>query len=159
MGILAGLRGTPKESRTQFFFRDDGKFIFRRLELEDTFLQEKKDGEIVAGWKHFFKTQFPFSGYGNITADMVTLGFSRDIILDPAGIVPKEDKPKTGKTVDGEGRTLPKPWLVDVGNARRLKMIATRGQSQVTDWLIWILGSALILELLIAGIIIGTRGE
>jgi hypothetical protein len=158
MGIFAGLQGTPKESRTQLFFRDDGKFIFRRLELEDTFLQEKKDGAIVAGWKHFFKTQFPFPGYGRIPADMVTLGFSRDIILDPLGMIPSDEKPKAGENRDREGRTMPKAWLVDVGNARRLKMIAARGQSQMTDKLVWILGGALLLELLIVGIIMGTRG-
>ena len=82
MGTFTNILGAPKEKRTQLFFRDDGKFIFRKLEIEDTFLVEKFNKEVVKGWKHYFKLQVPFPGLKGIAADMVTMGCDRDIVLD-----------------------------------------------------------------------------
>ena len=88
----------PKEKRTQLFFRSDGKFEFRRMELEDAMIVEKnKDGEIISGWPHFYQAQYPFPGYKNIPADMVTLSHARDIILDPHKLVPIDELPETAK--------------------------------------------------------------
>jgi hypothetical protein len=139
--------GTPKESRTQLLFRDDGKFIFRKLEVEDTFLQEKnKDNVIVKGWKHFYKLQFPFPGGQGVKADMVTLSFSRDVVLDPYNLIDYRDIP------DNKGNPAKvgiAQWLVDVGQARRLKMIVKRGKGSIYDKITLFLGAGFMLEILI----------
>lgn len=157
MGLLGIFGGTEKEKRTQLFFRDDGNFVFRRLEIEDTFLVVKKDGDIVKGWKHFFKNQFPFGGYSGIGADMVTLSFDRDIILDPYNLVSNKEKPGEVVAQDSKGNgkgqlKSVQPWLVEVGNARRLKMISNRGKGSIFDKIVLFIGATLMFEVLIIGI-------
>jgi len=164
MGLLGLFGGVEKEKRTQLFFRDDGSFVFRRLEIEDTFLVVKKDGDIVKGWKHFFKNQFPFGGYSNIGADMVTLSYDRDIILDPYNLVGEKEKPDEAVAQDSKGNgkgqiKSAQPWLVEVGNARRLKMISNRGKSSIFDKIVLFIGATLIFEVLIIGIMVAaSRG-
>lgn len=153
-----GLFGAPKEKGLQLYFRDDGRFIFRRLELEDTFLEEKNNEHvIIRGWKHFFKNQFPFAGYKGIKPGMVTLSCGRDVVLDPYDLVPDTEKPDKGT------KELIKPivratnivkWLVEVGNARRLKLMAKRAKNVATDRIILFLGAGLMVELLIIAIIV-----
>jgi len=115
MGTFSNILGAPKEQRTQLFFRDDGKFIFRKLPIVDTFLVEKKGDDIVKGWKHFYKLQFPFAGFKGISADMVTMGFDRDIILDPFNIIDEKDKPDVRKKINEN------PWITDVADGQRYK--------------------------------------
>lgn len=153
-----GVFGPTKEMRTQCHFRDDGTIEIRPLEIEDTFLIERgKDGEIRRGWKHFYRNQYPFPGHGKIKPDMVTLSYDRDIILDPFGILendvanPKNSSRTVVDITDGskvhlEGTTA---WLSEVGEARRLKMMANRGKRTNTDKVILFLGVALMLQIFI----------
>lgn len=153
--------GIPKERRTQLYFRDDGAFLFRQLEIEDTFLVERdNNGEITKGWKHFFRNQFPFDGYKNIKRDQVTLSYGRDIILDPYNLIQDdEDNPQKGTAkvvldvVNGEKQLKgTKAWLSDVGEARRLKMMANRSKSTNYNKVVMFLGVAGVVLLLILGI-------
>ncbi len=93
-----GLFSTTKEMRTQLFFRDDNKFQFIKREVKYSCLIESKGEELIRAWKHFYCNQFYFPGYKNIPADNVTLGFTRDIILDPFNKIPTgestNEKPK-----------------------------------------------------------------
>jgi len=149
----------PKERRTQLHFRDDGSFEFRKLEIEDTFLVEKNKDEIIRGWKHFYRNQFPFVGFKSIKPDQVTMSFDRDIILDPYGLI-KDDKDNPEKR-EAKGQLVGvKAWLSDVGEARRLKMMANRSKSKSYNMIIIFLGSALMIELLILGIgVLVNRGS
>ena|SRR3990172_7909042 len=125
MGLFSKL-GIGKERRTQLFFRDDGKFVFRRLPIEDTVLEQKVNGEVKSCWKHFFQLQFPFQGYKNIGADMVTLGYARDIILDPFGILPAGEKPIPGHRLDKE-------WITEVAETQRYKHQNKPQKTLLTD--------------------------
>lgn len=107
--------GTPKEKRTQLRFRDDGKFTFRKMFIEDTFLVEKIKDIIIKGWKHFYKLQFPFPGGEGIPADMVTLAFDRDIILDPYNILDEKEKPSRNRNINDN------PWITEVAEGQRYK--------------------------------------
>lgn len=107
--------GTPKEKRTQLRFRDDGKFTFRKMYIEDTFLVEKIKDIIIKGWKHFYKLQFPFPGGEGIPADMVTLAFDRDIILDPYNILDEKEKPSRNRNINDN------PWITEVAEGQRYK--------------------------------------
>jgi hypothetical protein len=153
------LFGAPKEKRTQLYFRDDAKFLFRKQDIIDTFLVDKKDNAIVNGWKHFFKNQFPFAGFKNIPADMVTISFARDIIFDPYNLVSKQERPenwgqsKTDLKKEGTEKNSIQSWLVDVGHARRLKMIAKRAKSSSYDRLVVFLGAGFVIEIIVIGII------
>lgn len=155
--MFENILGTPKEKRTQLHFRDDGTFEFRRLEIEDTFLIERKGDEIVRGWKHLYRNQFPFAGYRSIKPDQVTLSFDRDIILDPYNLVGGEDDPaKSAKVVldavEGEKEIKgTRAWLSDIGEARRLKLLANRAKKNNYNKIIMFLGVALMIELLIIG--------
>lgn len=77
-----------KEKKTQLYFRDDNKFQFIKRELIYSCLVERASGALIRAWKHFYGAQLFFPGYKRMSADSVTLGFSRDIILDPFNKIP-----------------------------------------------------------------------
>lgn len=138
--------GAAKERRTQLFLRDDGKFTFRKLPIQDTFMVEKKGDEVVKGWKHFFKLQFPFPGYKRMKPDMVTLGYDRDIILDPFGIVKDADKPDKNKPINEN------KWITEIAETQRYKHQAKPGTQLLMNKVTIFVGVAtLIIVLAIAG--------
>jgi len=92
------LFGTQKEQRTQLYFRDDGRFIFRKLDIENTFLVEKtKTGEASKAWMLRYKLLKRFDGFKGIGADMVTVSYARDIVFDPFSQLKVNEKPEKGK--------------------------------------------------------------
>ena len=96
MGFL-NIFGAPREKGAQLYFRDDGGFIFRRLDIEDAFLVEKDNHkEIVKAWMMKYKLLKRFDGYKNIGAGMVTLSFGRDIIFDLFNQLANAEKPEQG---------------------------------------------------------------
>lgn len=157
--FLDNIFGTnQKDNRTQLHFRDEGTFEFRTLPIEDTFLVEKVKDEIVRGWKHFYRNQFPFPGYKGMRSDLVTLSYDRDIILDPYGLVNDDRDNPEKKTVQGQPGGV-RAWLIEIGEARRLKMMANRSKTKNYNMVIIFLGSALMIELLIIGIgVLANRG-
>ena len=76
------------EYKTHLFFHDNNVFVFLKRPLDFSCLVEKAAGKMVNAWKHFYSSQLYFPGYKNISADTVTLGFSRDVILDPFNKIP-----------------------------------------------------------------------
>lgn len=84
----------------QQLFRDDLTVIFRKLPIKHTALQEIKNDTVIRGWKHFYKTQYPFNGYKGLPSGMVTLSFERDIVLDPHEILDENDLPPKHITPD-----------------------------------------------------------
>ena len=109
--------GPPKEQKTQLYFREDNKFQFVRRRLEYSCLVERKGDLMLRGWKHFYGNQLFFPGYKKISADAVTLGFARDIILDPFDKIPKGDavseKPKA------KDRPQLKKWIAQIAENQR----------------------------------------
>jgi len=90
--------GPPKEKGTQLYFRDDGGFQFRKIDIEDTFLVEKIGrGEINKAWMMRYKLLKRFDGFKNISADMVTISYARDIVFDPFDQLNLSEKPEKGK--------------------------------------------------------------
>ena len=127
--MFENILGKPKEKRTQLHFRDDGAFEFRRLEIEDTFLVEKKNDEIIKGWKHFYRNQFPFAGYKGIKPDQVTLSYDRDIILDPYNLVDEKDKPDKHRKIKWF-----KESMFICGFSVRLRGVFSVSQSRREGW-------------------------
>jgi len=100
-----------KEKQLQLYFREDGKVQFRMLEVEDTFLVEKKNGQRIAAWKLAYKLLLPFAGYGDIKPGNVTVSYARDIIFDPFKLLKDAEKPDKSKSIA-------KPWIKDVAESQ-----------------------------------------
>jgi len=139
MGLFSGIIGTPKEQRTQLYFRDDGSFLFRKLDVEDGFLVEKnKAKEIIKAWMMRYKLLKRFDGYKNISADMVTLSFARDIVFDPFNQLKEGEKPD-------KGADLVKGFVRKIAEAKCYKHEQTAKGSLFMDKLVVFLGTTMIL--------------
>ena len=95
-----------------FYFKENGNARFDRMDIEDTFFIEKKNGRGVRAWKNFYKLMLPFEGYKNVRRDMVTLAYARDIIYDPFNALSTEERPNALDI---------KPWVAEVLNGQRHK--------------------------------------
>ena len=145
-----------KEKAGQLYFRDDHKFTFRFLELEDTIMVERnKDKTVKNGWKHFYSLEFPCAGYKGVAQPgSYTLSYGRDVIFDLYGILPDADKPDKGlppaKGLQRVDNII--KWLVNIGNVQRMKIIAKRSKNQVYERITLFLGIGLMLQFLIIAI-------
>jgi len=136
MNIL-GL-GVPKEKSTQLYFRDDGGFIFRKLDIEDGFLVEKKSGEIIKAWVMRYKLLKRFDGYKGVGADKVTISFARDIVFDPYNQLKDSEKPD-------KGDSLIKDFVRKIATAKCYKHEQTAKGSLFVDKLVLFMGFTMIL--------------
>lgn len=105
MGVLDFLFGQSNKlqdnsKRTQLYFRDDGRFCFRKLPVYAGALVRKKGDRLIEGWEHHYNNQFSFDGYNNISGDLVTINSARDVIHDPHDIVNANDKPDKSHKLD-----------------------------------------------------------
>ena len=104
------------EKKTQLYFGDDDTFQFIKRPLQYSCLLGKDGERLKRGWRHSFSGQYIFHGYKNIPADTITLGYSRDIILDPHNKVPITDdtsgKPRTTSTDI-------KKWIAQIAETMR----------------------------------------
>lgn len=125
---------STKEKKVQLYFRGDGKFQFRTLELEYGCLIERAGDQMIKAWKHFFSTELPFAGYRSIRPAMVTMGHGLDIILDPFNRVPEGDstseKPRKGS------RNI-RDWIAHVAEVQRQVFRTKRKTSYLTNAIIW----------------------
>ena len=139
-----------KERKTQLFFRDDNKFQFVKRSLMYSCLVEKSGDVLKNAWKHFYGCQLPFPGYKNIPADMVTLGYSRDIILDPFDKVPKgeemSEKPNT------KDKNSLKKWIAKIAENQRHIFRAKRENIFLMDRITWVLVAIAFIMALAWGI-------
>lgn len=149
MEFLDNLLGQGTEKRTQLYIHDDGSFEFRKLEFAETCLVEKRDSVVTKAWKHFYSSELPFNGYKNMHADMVTLGFDRDFILDPFDKVPITDNPASGKPRRTEGEI--RHWTSQVAESQRYKVMNKPGSSLLVNKITIFLGVTLILMVLLLG--------
>ena len=143
---MAALFGR-KEWKTQLHFQDDNKFHFKKRLVEFSCLVEKSNGELVRGWKHFFGNQLYFPGYKSISADTVTLGCDRDIILDPFNKIPVGDSvSEKPKSKDSKGMAK---WLAKVAENQRHIYRSKRKNTIKEDFANWCLMSVLGIMVLV----------
>ena len=139
-----------KEYKIQLYFQDDDKFRFVRRLVEYSCLVEKGKGELVRGWKHFFGNQYYFAGYKGISAGTITLGFARDIILDPFNKIPTGDtvseKPKSR---DASGL---KKWIAKIAENQRHIYRTQRKSTFKEDFINWCLMGVLVVMVLMWGL-------
>lgn len=134
-----------KEYKTQLYFRDDNKFEFKKREVKFSCLVAKVRDELTHAWKHFFNNQYYFAGYKRISADTVTLGYSRDIILDPFNRVPIGIEP--GEKPKAEKQSL-RDWIAKVATTQRHTFSSKRQQSRSSDVINWSLAVVLLIMIM-----------
>lgn len=139
--------GPPKERRTQLYFRDDGGFMFRKLDIEDGFLAEKIGKEIIKAWMMRYKLLKRFNGYKKIGADMVTLSFARDIVFDPFNQLASTEKPE-------KGANLIKNFVKKIAEAKCYKHEQKAKGSLLMDKIVLFEGFTMILLALSIGIVV-----
>ncbi len=140
------------EKKVQLFFYDANKFIFRHLPLEYSCLLEKSGDKIKRAWRHSYAGQYAFSGYKNITADTVTLGFARDIFLDPHGKIP-ETADATGKP--GKGELAISKWIAAVATVQRQIYRSMQKNHTTAEYINYGLMGVIFIEILGWGIRFG----
>src|SRR3972149_140555 len=149
------LFGPGVERKTQLFFRDDNSFVFVKRNLKFSCLVEMAGEKIVKAWKHFYGCQLPVAGYKNMSADMVTLGFARDIILDVFNKVPEgndimnkpnlRDKASMGK------------WIANIAENQRHFFRAKRESQVWTSRVTWALIAVLVIMVIFWGMAFARR--
>lgn len=138
--------GGSTERKTQLYFRDDRKFHFRKLPLKYSCLVEMDGDRMKRGWKHFYGSEFAFSGYKGISADTVTLGFPRDIILDPYDKIAKGDD--VSKKPDLKNPASLIRWIAKIAENMRHIYRAKRTVSTRMNPLDWIMIGIICVEAL-----------
>ena len=138
------------ERITQLFFKANRHFVFKKMPLKYSCLLEMDGERIKRGFKHFFGSEIPFRGYKNIPAAAVTLGFERDIILDPFNKIPtsKSTDPAIGEKPDIKSKDNLFKWLAKVATNQLFIYRAKRGTDSHTNWISIALGSVLIIMII-----------
>lgn len=104
------LLGEPKEEIIQLYFRDDGGFLFRKLPVENSLLQEKKNNVCKVAWMMPYKLLKKFEGHKSFPHGKVLICYGRDILMDPFDQLSDKEKPE-------RGRSLIKSYVSDIANA------------------------------------------
>lgn len=124
-----------KEKKSQLYFRDDNKFKFVKREIGFSCLLEKTKDTLKRGWKHFYGNQFFFLGYKKMSADTVTLGFARDIILDPFNKVSVGTA--AGDKPDLKVAGSLQKWIATIAENQRHTYRSKRPTTMKTDIVNW----------------------
>ncbi len=133
-----------RELKTQLYFRDDNSFIFIRREMMYSCLVEKAGDVLKRAWKHFYGCQIPFPGYRRIPSALVSLAFSRDIILDPFNMVP------TGADSSQKpSKDTMKNWIANIAENQRHIFRAKREMTVWTSRITWALLGVLCIMVLV----------
>ena len=143
---MKNIFGVPKERGTQLYFRDDGGFHFRTLDIEDTFVVEKnKQKEAVKAWMMRYKLLKRFDGFKSIGADMVTVSYGRDIVFDPFRQLNESEVPEKGKA-------LIKDFIKRIAEAKCYQHERTAKGSTLVEKVVIYMGAVMVLLALAIGI-------
>jgi hypothetical protein len=135
------------EQKTHLYFYDDNSFEFIKRELKFQSLVVMVGEELKKAWKHFYSNQIPFAGYKNIPADMITLGFSRDIILDPFDKVPEGTG--TMQKPNLKDKTSMDKWITNQAENQRHIYRAKRAPQVWTNRITWALICVLVIMVML----------
>jgi len=141
MPNILGL-GEQKDQRTQLYFHDDGTFEFRKLDVDVACLIKRDNkGMPVQAWRHYYKNQYPFNGYKRIQADMVSLGYGRDIVLDPHKILSADELPELDKDIN----KLDRKGIREIAQSQCYRAENQKGGTLLVDKITTYLGIAVVV--------------
>jgi hypothetical protein len=142
MSIFSNILGTPKEKRMQFFFRDDARATFRKLDIMDASVVEKdNNNKEIKGWADYYKMLFYFRGYRGIPAGALSLAFDRSPILDNWDILNDEEKLPKNTAMDH-------PHLQNIAKSRMYKIDTTAKGGIYANKVIIFCGAGTLIEIL-----------
>lgn len=143
MGIL----GEKKERGIQLKIRDDGDFVFRELDIIDSFLVEY-DGQNNAkkAWMMPFKLLKNFNGLkGVFKAGRVIVSYERDIVYDPYNQLGPGEKPE-------QGREIKKKYVTKIAEGKCYQHEHSHKTSFFMDKFVIFLGCTCLILALAIGI-------
>lgn len=144
-----------RETKLQLYFHEDRTFEFIRRQLKHGCLVEMDGEKIKRAWPHYYHNEIPFDGYKGISAGTITLGFARDIILDPYDRIPRGTE--TNKKPDTNEASI-KAWIANKATMMRQIYRAKRSVSWSVNLFEWVLLGILAVEVVLWGIRFGTGG-
>ena len=146
-----GLFGATIAKRMQLFHHDNGDLEFIRRKIVGESATEFDDtGDPKRSWIDYYQTLYPFNGYKGIPADAVQLAYSRHFHLEIHDILSDEQRPP-------DGNSMNTPFITAIAEARAIEITKAAKPRTIYEKLTWILGSALLIEMLIWGISYATR--
>lgn len=141
-----GFFDSKKQVKTELYFKDNRNFIFKKRELYNSCLVERgPENKLTRAVKHFFSCEIPFPGYKKIPPDMVVLGFSRDIILDPFNKVPIGEE--VNKKPNPQDKISLRKWIARIAENQRHIYRALRETHVWTNRLTWVFIIIIVIEL------------
>ena len=136
----------------QLFFHDDRSFEFIRRPLKYSCLHEMEGERFKRSYPHFYQGEFTFFGYKGISAGPITLGFPRDIILDPYNWIPRGTD--TNKKPDGTPAGL-KAWVRTKAETMRHIYRAKRTTSLTLNPVDWVMIGIIVIMVIGWGVRFG----
>jgi hypothetical protein len=126
-----------------FHLYEDMSFDIEAKLVDRSFFVDKKNGEIVAGWKDVYKLRKLFTGFQkSIKPGTITMIYDRDIVLDPFDQAPQSDMP-------GKKAMLTHPFFTKIAETTLYDINAKNKQLSSLDRLIMILGIGFGIELFV----------
>ena len=137
---------TTIPKRMQLYHHDNGdiEFIKRRI-IGESASEIDNTGVACRSWWDPYATLYPFDGYKNIPMGSLQLAYGRHFHLEMHNILPEEQRPPDGDAMDT-------PFITAIAEARALEVTKSAKPRTMYEKLTWILGAALIVELIIWGI-------
>lgn len=137
---------TKKDRRTQLYHHDNGDLEFVKRDIVGNSLTELNDNEEpLRSWIDYYQTLYPFDGYKGIPADNVQLAYGRHFHLEIHDILPDDIRPPEDMKMDS-------PFMSSIAEARAIEISKSKRPKSIYEKMTYILGAALILELLVWGI-------
>lgn len=138
--MFDSLTGNVKEYGRQLYFRDDRVFQFRKLQIqEESLIERRPSTDIVErGWMMFYKLMKRFDGYKKLRAGMVTICFGRDIVFDHFNQLEASEKPEKGKGIQKE-------FIKRIAEAKCYKHEQTAKPNPLADKFIIVVGSVMVM--------------
>lgn len=141
------LLGQAKPKRMQLFHFDNGDLDFIEREIIGESATEKDNtGEPLNSWWDPYATLYPFDGYKKIPTAAIQLAYSRHYHLEIHDILNDEQRPPVGDD------SMNSPFITAIAEARAAELTRAAKPRTIWDKITWMLGIALLIEMLIWGI-------
>jgi hypothetical protein len=132
----------------QLFHHDNGDIEFiRRPIVGQSATEFNEHAEPERAWLDLYQTIYPFNGYKSIPADGIQLAYSRHYYMNVHPLLSKSMRPPE----DGNIRN---PYLTKISDTQGQLVAKAKKPRSIWDKLTVILGSAVILEMVLWGIMI-----
>ena len=140
------LFGTPPEKRMQLYHYDNGdlEFIKRKI-VGESATEFDNTGVPKRSWWDPYATLYPCDGYKGIPIDAVQLAYGRHFHFEIHNILSEEQRPPDGDSMNT-------PFISAIAEARAAEITKSAKPRTIYEKLTWILGAALLIEMLIWGI-------